>query len=189
MSFDHKRLFRKESIARRAALTSLERQVAAESMQAYILSLPAFIQAESVLVYAAFGEELATADFIESALAKGKKVYLPKVVSVEESAMEFYQIRSLGDLKPGYRGILEPEAGECFSADHGQIDNILMIVPGVAFTSSGNRLGYGKGFYDNYLRKYPDLQRCTIGVGYACQLYEQLPVDERDIRLQQVHLF
>ncbi len=189
MSCDQKKLIRIEAIAKRKALSFQERKMASENMMAYILSLSSFLQAESVLIYAAFGEELATFGLMEAALSEGKKVYLPKVVSAENSVMEFYQIHTPYEVKPGYCGILEPEESNRLWEAHGQNEKLLMIVPGVAFTLSGNRLGYGKGFYDNYLRKHPDLQSCTIGVGYRCQLYEELPVEEGDIRLRQVCVF
>ena len=59
----------------------------------------------------------------------------------------------------------------------------LLLVPGVAFTDTGNRLGYGGGFYDRFLKEHP----CkTIGIGYDFQLLKELPTEEHDICLDEV---
>jgi 5-formyltetrahydrofolate cyclo-ligase len=59
---------------------------------------------------------------------------------------------------------------------------VLVIVPGVAFDKNLNRLGYGRGFYDRYLTAHSDL--FSVGICYDCQMYDELPHDEGDVRLK-----
>ena len=68
----------------------------------------------------------------------------------------------------------------CSAAD---ID--VMVVPGVAFTSVGDRLGRGKGYYDRYMAR-EGFRAQTIGVCYSCQLCDELPVEEHDRRVDRV---
>ena len=82
----------------------------------------------------------------------------------------------------GAFGIDEPttEAVRCAPAE---ID--LMVVPGVAFTPCGGRLGRGRGYYDRYLAQ-ADFRARTIGVGYRHQLMDALPMESHDAVLNQV---
>jgi 5-formyltetrahydrofolate cyclo-ligase len=101
--------------------------------------------------------------------------------------MEFYRINSLEELQAGYRGILEPSGEtEKFLFRPGNADKTLMLMPGVAFDSYRNRIGYGKGFYDRYLADKEELQLHTIGIGFSCQLVDEIPAQEGDIKPYQV---
>ena len=65
--------------------------------------------------------------------------------------MKFYQIHTFDDLATGTFGILEPVTNECISNNEG-----LMIMPGVVFDINCHRIGYGKGYYDRFIKKLPD---------------------------------
>ena len=62
----------------------------------------------------------------------------------------------------------------------------MMLMPGAVFDKMRNRIGYGKGFYDRFLADKENLQLRTIGVGFACQLVEELPSEAWDIKPYQV---
>jgi 5-formyltetrahydrofolate cyclo-ligase len=94
--------------------------------------------------------------------------------------MEFYDF-SPEKISQGSWGVMEPVQGEPVGAD--EID--LMIVPGVAFTPKGERMGRGKGYYDRYLGR-EGFRAQTIGVCYAHQLIESLPVEAHDKRVDKV---
>jgi 5-formyltetrahydrofolate cyclo-ligase len=93
--------------------------------------------------------------------------------------MNFYDI-SEGVFKGAF-GIMEPIATT--PIEPSEID--VMIVPGVAFTRNGARLGRGKGFYDKYL-SHKDFHAYTIGVCYPCQVVEDLPSEPHDQVLNQI---
>ena len=87
--------------------------------------------------------------------------------------MNFYDISE--GVSEGAFGIMEPIATT--PIEPSEID--VMIVPGVAFTRQGARLGRGKGFYDKYLSRN-GFRAHTIGVCYPCQIVENLPTEEHD---------
>jgi 5-formyltetrahydrofolate cyclo-ligase len=105
------------------------------------------------------------------------RVVLPRV---EGDDMEFFDYTPT-DLKEGSFGIMEPQGRSMCSAD--EID--LMVLPGVAFSPSGVRLGRGKGYYDRYLAR-DGFRAFTIGVCYACQRRESLPREEYDRVVEMV---
>ena len=105
------------------------------------------------------------------------RVVLPRV---EGDGMEFYDYTA-DALAEGSFGISEPQGGEPCRVE--EID--LMVVPGVAFTASGDRLGRGKGYYDKYLSREGFRAYC-VGVCYAHQLVTQLPVEPHDRRMDEI---
>ena len=79
-------------------------------------------------------------------------------------------------------GIAEPEPG-ARTCPPGEID--LVVVPGVAFTAGGVRLGRGKGYYDRYLSQ-AEFRGVTVGVCYAHQLVGELPSEPHDVAVDCV---
>jgi 5-formyltetrahydrofolate cyclo-ligase len=75
------------------------------------------------------------------------------------------------ELVSGWRGILEPPATSTV------VDPDLILVPGLAFSASGDRLGRGKGFYDRYL---DGSQALTVGVTDSAGIYDQIPKTSLD---------
>lgn len=182
---EKKKEIRKQMLARRGALSPEERMRGEVLLTERILGHQWFYLSDFLLAYAGYGSEIGTEEILREALRKGKSVYLPK--AREDGGMRFYRIRDLEELQPGFRGIPEPsgETEEYLYSPSGA-RRTLMLVPGVAFDGLRNRLGYGRGFYDRYLADKPELQLRTIGVGFRCQLAEELPVEERDVRPYQV---
>ncbi len=133
-----------------------------------------FIKAEHILFYMATKYEVETRNMIKAALICGKKVSLPRCKP--DGTMEFYRINSLLDVKEGSFGILEPERNpENLSLD---FENSLCIVPGLSFDPEGNRLGYGKGFYDKFLRTY---KGTSMGLCYASFVKWSIPTGKYDV--------
>ena len=173
-------------MAVRDAMTIEERQIASLCLTERILGHQWFYRAELVLCFASFGSEIDTTEILKEALRLGKEVYVPRV---EGDEMQFYRIRSIEELQPGYRGILEPSKDTerfVYETVAKEERKLLLLMPGVAFDRYRNRLGYGKGFYDRYLQDKPLLVTYSIGIGFACQLVEHLPSEETDIRPYQV---
>lgn len=143
----------------------------------------AFLKAEKLLVYMHYGSEARTDEIINRALITGKQVYVPRVSGRK---MDFYKIRSLNECAPGYRKIPEPpqEAELYVPAPEACKEPVLMILPGLAFDVSGNRIGYGGGFYDRYLTGYPDCVK--MGIAYDFQYVGQIPAEENDIPVDYI---
>ena len=94
------------------------------------------------------------------------------------------EVRELapGQLAPGRWGIWEPTDEAPLLSDYSRLD--LVVVPGVAFSSDGKRLGRGKSFYDRFLPLVP--RAAFVGVCYPCQVVEQIPADPWDIGMDIV---
>lgn len=186
-----KKEIRRQMLIKRDSLNAEERRRAAVLLTERILGHQWYYRSAVLLAFASCGSEIDTGEIIREALKQGKKVYLPRVMSAEpeqeEFYMDFFRIFNMDELRPGYRGIPEPSPeSEKYVYHREEASDTLMLMPGVAFDRYRNRIGYGKGFYDNYLQDKEGLQLRTIGVGFQCQLAEQLPCDERDIRPYQV---
>ena len=138
----------------------------------------------TVLTYVSFRSEPDTHGLIEELLKTGIRVAVPKV---EKPEITFYHIESFDDLIPGYMGILEPAQNlnpwkeADVSLGRG---TDMILVPGSVFDLKNNRIGYGGGYYDRFLGRYPDLY--SVGLAYRCQIIERIPSDEWDVPLDMV---
>lgn len=171
---------RNQILSLRNALPINECEEKSNIIMQNVLSLLSVQKAEYVLCYASYKSEVQTDILIKELLKEGKKVYLPRVCGEK---MDFYRIRSLIDLTEGYKGIPEPEAActERFTRTMWEKDKarVVMLLPGVAFSESGARIGYGKGYYDRYLSHIPYMER--ISLCYELQMVEAIPADTYDI--------
>lgn len=182
---ESKQEIRKRILGCREALSPEERVQGTLLLTERILGHQWFYLSDFLLAYAGYGSEIGTEEILREALRKGKGVYLPK--AQEDGSMHFYRIQSVEDLRPGFRGIPEPSGEtEEYLYSPSVAERTLMLMPGVAFDGYRNRIGYGRGFYDRYLADKPKLQLRTIGVGFRCQLVEEIPGEERDVRPYQV---
>lgn len=160
------------------ALSTAQREAFSRAIFRAVENHPRFRQAEVVAAFCALTDEPATEAVLRRWVEHGKRVAVPRV---EGDTMRFFYYDP-AKLQRGSFGIEEPsdEAELCPPAE---IE--LMIVPGVAFTASGDRMGRGRGYYDKYLSQ-SDFRGYTIGVGYAHQLLPSLPTEEHDVRLDEV---
>jgi 5-formyltetrahydrofolate cyclo-ligase len=161
-------------LERRNRMHSQEIAKKSKSIQEFVINSNEYQSAKVVGAYFAFGSEVATELIIEHAKMLGKKIALPRV---EEDEITFYELSSTKSLIRGRFGIMEPPP-------YGQMGEIdLLVVPGIAFDKKGNRLGYGKGFYDRLLS---GTRTFSIGLAYSFQVLENLPHDRYDKRLDAV---
>lgn len=179
-----KSILRSQVLQLRSQLCAEERERASVLLTERILGHQWYYLSDSILGFFPYGSEIDVCEILKDALAKGKKVYLPKVIGDE---MLFYRVESLEDTVSGYKGIREPKGNtECYWYDETQAQRTLMLMPGVAFDKNRNRIGYGKGYYDRYLRGRDVLQTRTIAVAFACQMVKEIPAEELDVRPYQV---
>lgn len=137
-----------------------------------IQHLPAFLEANVIYAYMELEKEVSMNELVEAAWRAGKVVAVPKVVGDD---LHFYEITSYDEVKEGFFEVREPIEG-CKLAKEEQA---LMILPGVAFDKNRHRLGYGRGFYDRYLREHP--KHTTIAVGFDFQVIDQVPQEPLDV--------
>ena len=135
---------------------------------------PQFQKADTVMLYSSLPDEVRTTAFIEK-WRNHKRIILPTVVGDDIVPVELTADTAfaVGDFN-----IMEPQN----SPYTGGYD--LIVVPGMAFDSSGNRLGRGKGYYDRFLAQHPDVPK--IGICFDFQLVGNVPTDSNDIRMDAV---
>ncbi len=135
--------------------------------------LPSFEQAVTIAFFSSLPDEPDTQPALERWQYR-KRLLVPRV---EGEEMSFYEYRP-ERMVSGSFGISEPEMGEAVAPE--EID--LILVPGVAFTRSGDRMGRGKGFYDKYLVRMRS-DAVKVGICYPHQLVDELPTEPHDIRM------
>lgn len=144
---------------------------------------------KSIMVYMDFKNEVNTKAFITEALAEGKKIIIP-YTDVEKVLIIPVEINSLDDLVLCKFGYLEPKK-EALNNPY-DIEKIeLIIVPGVAFDKRKNRIGFGKGYYDKFLRNRNALTNeitsaKAFALAYEFQVFEEIPAEEHDIKMDKI---
>ena len=173
---------RQTILARRDAADIASRLRDSQTITQKLCALPAYRAANVVAAYASFGSELDTAEFLACILTDGKQLLLPRI-NPAQRALELRQVVDLGvDLVSGVWGIREP-AERCPILSLTKVE--FMLVPGVAFTAGGARLGYGGGFYDRLLASL-DRRIARIAAAFQLQMVDQLPEGPHDQRVDHV---
>lgn len=143
-----------------------------------LLSLPEFQKAHAVMFYVSVGNEVRTDALMECAFKEGKKVIVPFSDRRNKTIIPS-EISSLGELEMGSFGIPEPREPKPFNA--AGID--LAIVPGIAFDIRGNRIGYGHGYYDNFLKTAGAKK---VALAYEFQIVDEIPNNSSDIKMDKI---
>ena len=140
---------------------------------AKVAELEQYHRAGSVMAFVGFGSEPDTDPLFARLAVEGKRLLLPRVEPLGIVVAD-------GDspLVASSFGVKEPSGP---ALDVGEID--LVIVPGLAFTPAGDRLGYGRGYYDRFL---PSVAAPSVGVCFTDQLVDEMPVTDRDVRVGMV---
>ncbi len=168
-----KNALRKVIQQRKKELSKEERKASSEAVFDELESSRVFQEAKHVLCYWSLFDELDTHHFVNKHYASNR-IYLPRVVGKDVEIVPYFGEDSM---QKGALGIMEPK-GNAIS-NYKEID--LVIVPGVAFTKEGNRMGRGGGYYDRLL---PLLTNATkVGVCYQCQILDHVPIEAHDIKM------
>jgi 5-formyltetrahydrofolate cyclo-ligase len=178
---------------RRAAYNARNAQkskdVASQVAVASLLRLPEYQASKTALWYLDCRSELRTRRAFPMLLASDKKIIVPYCTLDESGAnkLGLWWLQSMDELVVGAWKILEPPRhrwgvpGKEFHAE--QLD--IVIVPGVAFSPGGGRMGNGQGYYDRLLQRVrPDCS--LVGLCYECQLFDDLIVGPHDVFMDQV---
>ena len=143
-----------------------------------LLHLPRILDAQTILAFMPMKDEVDILPAIEKLYEMGKDIVLPVVVN--DTDMMLKKFEGTASLTEGRYGIKEP-AGQPFTR-HSEID--VAIVPGMAFDDNGNRLGRGKGYYDRFLCRLPNIYK--IGVCFPFQLIDTVPTTPTDIVMNEI---
>lgn len=150
-------------------------QIASEKI---IKDCKEYITADTVYAFVSFGKEIDTSHIIKDALARGKRLLLPRVT---KEGMVFKEVADLNNLIRSDYGILEPA---------GTLPDIwedgFMLVPGVVFGRDLYRIGHGAGYYDKFLAE-TEKNIFKAGFCYNFQIIDKVPAEEHDIRIDAIY--
>jgi len=135
--------------------------------------------ADTILLYYPLPDEVDVRPLIQMAYQAGHRVLLPVVVG-NELELRVYQGEE--SLRAGAYNIMEPVGPLFPPEEYSQIE--LAIVPGMAFDAMGHRLGRGKGYYDRLLPQLTTAYK--IGVCFPFQFVSDVPLEEHDVRMNEV---
>jgi len=175
---------RKQLLAQREQLSPDFRISCSEAISARIGGLQVYRQAATILGYMNFGAEFSSEIWIRQVLADGKKLALPRV-NRHSNQLDLYWVDDLeNQLVSGLWGIREPVV-ECCERLATLNEVEFALLPGVAFTRDGARLGYGGGFYDKLLARMTR-QPVLASAAFALQIVEKIPQETTDVKVEWV---
>lgn len=162
----------------RDGLGAAELDALSEEVEARAVTLPAFAGAATICMYMAIGSEVRTSGYVARVLLMGKQLVLPRV---QGDTLELCRVTDpVHGLAPGPWGISEPTR-DCPVIDPARVD--LFLLPGLAFDARGNRLGYGKGYFDRVLKNSGGAR---VALALEGQIVEKVPATEGDQPVQWV---
>ncbi len=173
---------RRRILSKRNALSTSEISDRSLVIQRHVTNLSHYKSAKIIAAYFPIGSEVRTEHIIDSALKSQKVVLLPKVASNKIAFSRVFRADFRDNkLVEGRFRILEPPR----SSYNAQKNIDLLIVPGIAFDKYGNRIGYGKGYYDRFIEQNDF--RFSIGLGFHFQVLDYaLPYCDIDQRLHAI---
>ena len=165
-------------LAKRKAISPSEYNEMSNIICQKLMKMNKITKAESVHVYYPINNEVDIRNLIEFLWWNNKKVIMPKANFKTRELVNYYVI-SFGQLEETRFGLHEPRENSPLQLGSPDV----VIVPGVAFSSSRYRLGYGGGFYDRFLE---NIDSYKIGVAFEAQLLSDLPHQNHDQRLDLI---
>lgn len=180
---EEKNRLRREILARREKLTEAEVASLSAAVTERALALPELVRARTIMAYCSHRREVETWGLLAGCLDRGKVVAVPKTVPERRQLIPSRLVDLSDDLGPGLFGIPEPRPDRLRPIAPEEID--LLFIPGVAFDPLGNRLGYGGGYYDRFLKLLrPD--RVAIGLAFETQVDEGLRPGQLDVPMDLI---
>ena len=168
---------RKQMRRRRDLLDPQVRQIHSTQIAVRVLAQADVVQAERIFIYVSFRSEVDTRDLIERLIQKGKDVFVPVICLNDQ--MQMARFVGWENMRPDSFGVLAPNPPI--------IQPVIIdtaIVPGLAFSPDGARIGYGKGHYDRFFAQH--VVETKIGIAFDCQIIEQIPADALDCPMDWV---
>lgn len=181
---ESKNEIRKLMLKRRESLAPQIVEKNSREIAKKIICMSELIKSSIIMCYIDFRNEVKTGDIIRTCLSVKKRIVVPLVIKGNErmlAASEIFDPES--ELERGTFGVWEPKKDCIRIIDPKSID--IVIIPGVAFDYSRNRLGFGAGYYDRFLQSVR--KDCfKIGICHDLQLCTKIPCDSFDIPMDRV---
>ena len=186
---EKKRKIRQEFLKKRNNLSRDEIKSKSEKIEKELFSLPEFQRAKTVMFYVSFRSEVETEKMTRNTLKLKKKIVIPVVHGEKIVVSEIKNLKK--ELTKGSFGIKEPKKEFRRRVNQKEID--LVVVPGVVFDKRGGRLGYGRGYYDRFLRSKSIKSRMSrshqcalIGLAFDLQIARKIPLVKGDMKVDKI---
>ena len=170
-----KKLLREKMKAFRAAMDPEEKKAREKRLCDGITEILDDLNFQDILCYYPLPLEIDLRSAYEKWEENGRKLFFPVT---SKDMVSFFSPRSLDDFSEGPMHVMEPVSRDEPYLSH---EKTLCIVPGLAFTKEGMRLGYGKGYYDRFISLNPEI--VTLGVCFEEQVFEEIPCEKNDAQL------
>ena len=176
---ERKKGLRQKMLAMRRALSANETESRSFSLKENILSLPEYKNAKKIMAFLAMKGESNLVGFIRQALLDGKEVYIP--VCLPERQMEAGRLIDMEHFEKGPLGLRNLPAGYEVTSPE-SLD--LVLIPGLAVSQEGIRLGMGAGYYDRYLARVPFEKR--VAALWDFQVIPDIPSEPFDQKIAKI---
>ena len=174
MTSEEKRAFRRDMLTRRRNFPAVKLGSCSRFIARRITASEEYKNADTLLCFIPTEIEVDTHFIIDRAFADGKKVATPRCAA-EDISMDFFFISGYSDLHKGKFDILEPreQCEECTDFSHS-----LCITPALCCGKDGSRMGYGRGYYDRFLKRYDGVSCAVIFEDF---LFDSIPCEPTDV--------
>jgi len=172
---------RKELKATRMKLSRSEVLERSAQIKKRLFEINEFKQASTILFYVSYDNEVYTHDMIKKSMSTGKNIVVP-FSDKEKRRLILSKLNNWGELELGSYGILEPRKEQIKETYIDEVD--LVVVPGVGFDENGRRIGHGKGYYDDLLKKSKNALH--IGLAFEFQIVDRIPTEKHDIPVDKI---
>ncbi len=177
---EEKLRLRKQIIEHMNSLSKERYTTLSEQIAFSLYAQKEWAEAKTIGITLSMENEVNTYPIIEKAWEEGKKVVVPKC-NKEARTMSFRKISNFDQLETVYMNLREPIPALTEEVNADEID--LQIVPGVAYTERGERIGYGGGYYDRYLMHYKGK---TLSLAYSFQMVDHIPIEPFDKNVEKI---
>ncbi|WP_438310929.1 5-formyltetrahydrofolate cyclo-ligase [Sporosarcina sp. FA9] len=176
----NKKLMRNNMLAVLNKMGKTEHEQLSCKISERVISSQEFKNADTIGITISRFPEVNTTTIIEAAWAQKKTVVVPKCIPTTRN-MDFRSIKSFNELEIVYVELLEPIITKTKLVAKENID--LQIVPGVVYTTSGYRIGFGGGYYDRYIKNFEGI---TVSLAFECQITNRIPLENHDIPVTRI---
>lgn len=176
-----KKSIRDQILDKRSNLGKKEHNLSSNSIIKKIYVSSFYKDSKVIMTFVSFGDEVNTHEFIKESLNNGKRITVP-ITFPKTKELKASEILNFNELEIGFYNILTPKSESIRFIDPEEID--LIIVPGLAFDRSGFRVGYGGGYYDRFLSKYP--RAIKVAIGFDLQVINEVPKEHFDIAVDYI---
>lgn len=179
----NKEEIRRKKLKERLSLSSEDIRDKSQQVFLNLAETAEYINSQNIMFYVATRSEVQTEEMIKMSIKMGKNVLVPIIIPECLNLAPSKILDFNTELEKGKKGILEPKKEHYRLFPPENID--LIIIPGVAFDLTGNRIGRGFGYYDNFLRKVRSSAK-IVALAFEMQIVKKIPNDKNDIPVHKI---